>query len=331
MELWVHGPKPWGAWTRYIHPPGYSLFMNLTDLSASRFGGSEQAVFHQIFWQGLFFKCAVMLLITWALTRWKNAGWGLFGAALYAVSPNTLRPFEQYPLATLLSAFAVVALVEWGLRPGRGTRTLAIVAVLGAVLLHLSVWFVVAGMVAALFFSMPGRRKEIALVAAAMTGIFMLTTYPGLYTVLEAGNSITHEHEVGFMAIEWTNPALLAAALLVFIPSLWRERLPVVLGFGVLSFTGVTLVLQYVQLADGKPYPYGLHYFELLEPAMVFAAVWALASLRERARGSLRWGVLALCGGLLLSQLLSFVSCQAALFLDVHWFWKLLTPWGGLG
>ena len=331
IELWVHGTQPWFSWVPYIHPPGYSVFMNLTNYTAYKFGGDDLSVFHHIFWQGVVFKAVVMLLLAWALTRWKGAPWGILGAALYAFSPNSLRPFEHYPLATLLGAVTVVALVEWGLHGDTRRRNIAIGAVLVSVLLHLSLWFIIGGLVAGLFFLHPERRKEIAVASVVMIGAFMLVTplpnsSQSLYEVLDFGTGTEPGRNIGVVTIEWTNPFLLVMSLLVFLPWVRQERVPTCLGCGVVLFTGVTVVLQHFQLADGQPYPFSLHYFELLEPTLVLAGTWVLATLWQRSSGRLRWLVLGLVLLLLASQVGFFIYSQKWVFTNPLWFWMLLIP-----
>jgi hypothetical protein len=330
LEFWVHGTQPWFDWVPFIHPPGYTVFMNISAAFAEFFGGFEQAIFQQIFWQGLLCKLAVMALLHWALGRWKGSGWGLLAAVLYGLSPNTLRPFEHYPLASLLSAFALVALVEWAQHWDRVRRRTAIVAVLVAVLLHLSIWFLVGGLVAGLFFLIPQRRREVAVAALMMIGLFFLTTYPGLYRVLAGGPGDQESPVAGTLTLEWTNPALLLCSFCVFLPWLWSQRVGLALGCSVLLFAGVTLGLQFLQVADGQPYPFSLHYFELAEPTMVVSSVWGLASLRGLESTRLRSTAGLLTAGLLVSQVGFFIYCQKWVFLNIHWFWMLLNPFGGL-
>jgi len=300
--------------------------MNLSAAAATAFGGFEQAIFQQIFWQGLLWKSAVMVLLSWGLGRWKGPGWGLLAATLYGFSANTLRPFEHYPLASLLSAFALVSLVDWAQHWDRRRQRTAIVAVLLAVLLHLSVWFLVGGLVAGLFFFVPSRRREVAVSAAMMIGLFFLTTYPGLYRVLAGGPGEQLSPVSGSVTLEWTNPALLVCSLGLFLPWVRGQRIGLALGCSVLFFTVVTLGLQFFQVADGQPYPFSLHYFELAEPTMIVASVWGLASLDSV--GSMRTKVVAtaMAAGLVLSQVGFFIYCQKWVFLNIHWFWMLLNP-----
>ena len=128
------------------------------------------------------------------------------------------------------------------------------------------------------------------------------------------------------MTLEWTNPVLFACSLLVFLPWLWKNRIGLALGCSVLLFTGVTLSLQFLQVADGQPYPFSLHYFELVEPVMILGAVWALSQLIGSDQPAQRWAGRLLSGALLLSQLSFFIYCQKWVFLNIHWFWMLMNP-----
>jgi hypothetical protein len=195
-----------------------------------------------------------------------------------------------------------------------------------AVLLHLSVWFLVGGLVAGLFFFVPARRREVAATAASMIGLFFLTTYPGLYQVLAGGPGEQLSPVAGSVTLEWTNPALLCCSLCLFLPWLRRQRVGLALGCSVLFFVGVTLALQYFQVADGQPYPFSLHYFELAEPTMIVASVWAVASLGALGSVRARGAAAAMTAGLLVSQVGFFIYCQKWVFLNIHWFWMLLNP-----
>jgi hypothetical protein len=327
MELWVHGPQPALAWVPFIHPPGYSVFMNGVDWSSDLMG-VDPAV--HILVQGWICRAALVVLVAWAMDRWTGPRTGVFAAALVAFSPNSLRPFEHYPLATLLGTGALVAIIDFARKGTYRSRRIAIIAVLVAVELHLSNWFVIGGTMAAIFFFMETRRRDAAIASAAMIGVFMLTTVPGLWRVLEQGMGNTEEHTAGVISIEWTNPWLLAAAGLVLLPPLcFRAKEAAALAVGVVAFTGVTVALQYKQIADGQPYPYSLHYFELADPAMAICAAWGLWLMgsREGCLGSVLASVAA--AGLLITQVLLLLDGQAWVFVNKFWFWAIIWPFGG--
>ena len=98
MELWVHGPQPPFAWVPFIHPPGYAVYMNVTDAVAGWLGMSPDAL---VLLQGWACRILLVLLVAWAVTRWAGPRAGLLAASLVALSPNGLRPFEHYPIASI--------------------------------------------------------------------------------------------------------------------------------------------------------------------------------------------------------------------------------------
>lgn len=327
VELWVHGRQPTLAWVPFIHPPGYSLFMNLTD-TTSGWLGVEPAT--HVLVHGWICQVLITLLICWAARRWLGPKPALMASALVALSPNGLRPFEHYPVATLLATVALIAVVEFARRGDRASAVVATVAVLLAVEIHLSTWFAVGGAMAAIFFFVPGRRRAAAFVSVAMIGLFMLSTWPGLYEVLGLGPGNDPEKTLGTLTLEWTNPLLLGLALVWLAPPLFRRSPEAgVLAAGVALFTAVTLALQAAQVADGQPYPFSLHYFELVDPMLAVCAAWLFRQeVLEREPGTWRRRLGASAAGLLVaSQLLLFVRGQSFAFLNKYWFGILLPPW----
>jgi len=327
MELWVHGPQPALAWVPFIHPPGYSLFMNVTHWSSSVLGVDPAA---HILAQGWLCRAVLVVLVAWAVDRWTGPRTGLLASTLVALSPNSLRPFEHYPLATVLGTIALIAVVEFAREGTPRSKWVAVGAVLVAVELHLSVWFLIGGTMATIFFVMSSRRRDAAIASTAMIGGFLLTTVPGLWRVLGMGMGNTEEHTAGVTSIEWTNPWLLGAAGLVLLPPLClRAREAAAIAVGIGTFTLVTVALQYQQIADGQPYPSSLHYFELVDPAMAICAAWGLFLIGSReGRG---WSIAATIGGtaLVLSQAVLLLDGQAWVFLNKFWFWAIVWPFGG--
>ncbi|MEE2827894.1 MAG: hypothetical protein VX498_01785 [Myxococcota bacterium] len=330
MELWVHGEQPWFSWVPFIHPPGYSIFMNLTAFTSDRLGIEPS---EQILLQGTATKVLVVLLLAWAVSRWAGALWGMFSAALFTVSPNAIRPFEHYPVATLLSTLAIIAVVDWSLRGDRRARAGAIAAVFVAVGLHLSIWFVVGGTIATLFILLQDRRREILRASCWMIGLFLLTCW-GLPDVLVSGPGHGPEKTPGVVTIEWTNPVLLGACLLAFLPWAFRGRTAPALAGGVLFFTAVTCALQKLQVADGNPYPASLHYFELIEPVLVIVPALSLAAWWKVGGRWARSIVILVMVALMVTQCWLFLQGQSHPFEDrvfhPHWFWMLVWP-GGAG
>ncbi len=323
VELWVHGAQPDLAWVPYIHPPGYSLFMNVLD-TFNQFWAWDEALF--ALWIGWLCRAALVVVVAAAAGEWLGPRWALLAAALTAFSPQGVRPFEHYPLATLLGTFALIAIVQLARRGDRASVRLAVFAVFIAVELHLSTWFLVGGMMATIFFAMADRRRAAFVGSVAMIGSFMLTTYPGLYRVLEVG---TGRDDIGDMApggatLEWANPLLMATLLLWAIPWFFRRSVPAAsLAVGTALFTAVTTLLQQGQAADGQPYPFSLHYYELVDTATILGAVWALA-LGWRA--GWRWSAGLAAAVLLLSQIGLYFHGQSFVWLDRFWFWATLWP-----
>ncbi len=116
VELWVHGAQPDLAWVPYIHPPGYSLFMNFFD-TFNQFYGWDEAL--MTLWVGWLSRAAIVVAVAGAGVRWLGPRWALLAATLTALSPQGVRPFEHYPLASLLGTFGLIAIVEFGRRGDR--------------------------------------------------------------------------------------------------------------------------------------------------------------------------------------------------------------------
>ncbi len=323
MELWVHGPQPPLAWVPFIHPPGYAIFMNGVDWS-SRALGIDPAL--HVLVHGWMCRVALVGHVAWAMNRWTGPRTALFAAALVALSPNGVRPFEHYPLATVLGTGALIAIGEFARQGTDRSRWIAVGAVFVAVELHLSIWFAVGGTMAAIFFAMPDRRRDAGVASAWMIGLFMATTVPGLWRVLGMGMGNTEEHTAGVTSLEWTNPFLLGASLLILLPPLFRRARPgAAFACGVVLFTVVTVALQYAQIADGQPYPYSLHYFELVDPLMAMTAAWALHLVaKDRA-----WLAVLLGAPLLVTQADRLLDGQGWVFLNKFWFWAILWPFSG--
>lgn len=323
VELWVHGAQPDLAWVPYIHPPGYALFMNFFD-TFNQFWGWDEA--WMTLWVGWLSRAGLVVAIVGATFRWLGPRWALVAGALTALSPQGVRPFEHYPLASLLGAFALIAIVELGQRGDRRAQALAVFTVFVAVMLHLSTWFLVGGMMATLFFAMPERRRAAFWTSVAMIGTFMMTTYPGLYRVLEVG---TGRDDIGDMAtgsatLEWINPLILLALALWFVPAVFRKAIPAAsLAVGTFFFAAVTTALQQSQAADGQPYPFSLHYYELVDASSIVGVTWLLALGWRAGRRRL---VLAALIVLLTSQAALFVHGQNFVWLDRFWFWAMLWP-----
>jgi len=267
LELWVHGPQPgWLDWVPFIHPPGYSLFMNTMD-AVSRAAGVEAASL--VFWFGAVLTLTASLLAV----RVAQQRWGALPAvvvsALVVFDPQSLRPFEHYPLARLALLCAFLALTA----SPRVSLAAAIAATFVSVEIHLSSWFLLGPLLAwKVVFGDGDERGWSGRVLLSLLGLFALTTPFGLYEALAFGGG--PGGDPGRATVEWANPFLLLALLLAL---RGRLRGP---ALAALCFTGITWALQTLQLADGTPFPYSLHYFELVGPVMVLILVGAWVEVR---------------------------------------------------
>ncbi len=205
----------------------------------------------------------------------------------------------------------------------------ALVAGLSAVLMNLLTWFAIGGLTASLFFMLPHRRRVLLVFSVLIIGLFMSTTYPGLYEALAFERDPSRGMaEMGGLSLGWTNFVLLGPAGLWLMPALRRhDPMAAGLGFAALAFTFAVLLMQHYQLADGQAYPDSYHYFVIIDPVLVFAAVLALSSCWQLSEGFINRG---LVGGLvvvtLLSQLFFYLRGQDQIWLNPHWFWILGLP-----
>ncbi len=315
VELWVHGRQPgWLDWVPYIHPPGYSLYMNWVEALSGALGVEPDST---VFWFGALVTTAAVVLATAAANRWLGAGPAVWVAAMTALSPQNLRPFEHYPLARLLLLAAVVAVVDRLVLRSKGDDAdeppgaVPLWAVVGccllAVELHLSSWFVLGPALGLLALARQGRGAR--LVLAGLLGLFAVTTLFGLWDVLEFG--VGHKPGRGVVSIEWANPALLIALVPALLIGPMRQ-----LTFGLLAFCGITFALQALQIADGTPFPSSLHYFELIGPAAILVVAASLVRLAAEAP---RWLPAALALVLLATQVALFGRGLVALFVQPRW------------
>jgi hypothetical protein len=320
LEYWVHGLfEPW-SWVPYIHPPLYSVLMNSADFYAGWF---DLDVYSVIIGHAALAHVLVVVFVAWFLWRELGAGWAQVGAAMVAFSPNWVRPFENYPVGSALMALAAIAILNLAIHGSWSAFAVAVFAALAAVELHLSNWFCIGGLMAGMFFLVKGRRIKAALASILMIGLFMLSTFPGLWQVIEEGPDADAEATVGGMTLEWTNPLLYLPLIIWLAPPLIRRmRVPASAACGVLLFTAVSLGLQHFQLADGQPYPYCLHYFELVDTPLILAGVLALAALSKNG-GERLWlqrGVILLAGLLVVSQFALYCWGQRYVLLSEHTF-----------
>ena len=138
-DVWRHRAGEFWSWTPFIHPPGYGEFLRAVQHLAESQGSSEIAVALRL--SGVL-TALLVPLVAWGLSRELGAsGWVVGGAALVAISPSFLRPFENYPLAVLLTTVSILAMLEYA-REGGFLRWVPVpLLVLASVELHLNCWF----------------------------------------------------------------------------------------------------------------------------------------------------------------------------------------------
>lgn len=288
------------TWSPYIHPPLYAEFLIVVWRLADYFDTDPQYyiyLYSAVLGGGLVFGSALWL------RHHLSAVVGLLAAVLLATSPSALRPYEEYPLMKGL-VLAVGLLAVGFVRNGGLPWGVPLVLLgLAAAELHLSAWFVIGPIFAGVFFTLPGRRREIAIASVAVIGLFLATTYPGLYEVLADGPDrppdwITPSWRET-ISLEWTNPWLFAPLVLWLHPAV-RAAAPGVhvLAFGAVGYTVITLGLQVAGLAiGGGGGEDAHHYFELIDGVLVVAAAGGLGAAAvafPRARWGLSLAVIAL-------------------------------------
>jgi len=307
LELWVHGAQPgWLDWVPFIHPPGYSLFMNSADAVARGAGISPDALI--FFGGGALTLMGSLLAVAVAHRRWGSNP-ALLVAALTVLDPQTLRPFEHYPLARLALLLAFVMCTE---RP-RVAVGVAVATALLAVEIHLSSWFLLGPLLAwGVLMGRGGEPARSRRVLAWLLGLFAVSALLGLWEVLSFGGG--PKGDPGSATWEWANPLLLAALIpALAVPS----QRAAVASLG--CFAGITWGLQIAQMADGSPFPFSLHYFELIGPILVLVVVGAGARWAGGRGVSERRMVLLVAALLVLSQWALFGRGFVELFVQPRW------------
>ncbi len=303
------------VWSPYIHPPLYAEFLIVVWRAADAFDTDPR--YYIYLYSAVLSGGLVVAAALW-LREHVGPAAGLLGAALVAASPNSLRPYEEYPLMKGIVVVVALLTVAYVRRGGSKWAAAAVVAGLFAAEMHLSAWFVTGPLFAGVFFTMPHRRRGIAIASVAVIGLFLATTYPGLYEVLADGPDrppdwVTPPWQET-ASLEWTNPWLFAPLLLWLHPAV-RAAAPGVgtLAFGALGYTAITLGLQVAGLAiGGGGGADAHHYFELIDALLVLGAAGAVGAAARAwpARPSLVQ-VVALV--LLVTQVRAFVVGRALL------------------
>ena len=340
-EAWVHESAGHFDWTPFIHPPLYNEVLWLGEQLAEA-TGVRAAV--GVSWLGALTTGAIAAGVAAFLSRSAGLRWGLFAAALVALSAAGMRPFEQYPLSRITLTAAVLGTLLLVDPRTRRVGGLAVATALVAALsteLHLNAWVVLAPLWAVLLLG--GRRRALGIIFAAVAAVFLASTALGLAQVLADGPM----NEPGWtppmswdrVTFERNNPFLLLPLLLWLLPSVRRPRGLVALALPtvVLVYIAATTAQQYSGLGIGGTFANCHHYYELIDPLMALAATWALAdawAATAPAGGSGHQGgsghrklVLAFAGALLVSQIVWLArSCQASSAAR-WWQWVDGTTW----
>jgi hypothetical protein len=303
LELWVHGAQPgWLDWVPFIHPPGYSLFMNTTDALSQAASVSPASI---VFVSGVALTVGAAGLAVEAARRRSGAVAALLVAALVLLDPQALRPFEQYPLARLLLLVAFLVVTA---APPRSIRA-TVLACLLSIELHLASWFLLGPLLAAPLLRPGPERARGGRVLGWILAGFAVSAVFGLGEVLTFGAG--GRGDPGRPTVEWANPALLAAMVPGLVIPRWRPQ-----AASVLWFAAAIWALQAAQIADGTPFPFSLHYFELVGPVAALVAAGAWASRWEQTGA--RW-LIGAAGVLVGSQCLLFVRGLLELFVQPRW------------
>lgn len=331
VELLAHETPPFLSWSGGVHPPLYSVVLWLAEHGADPTGIAPERL---LFLHGVVANVLLVAVIGGVAWRWLGPAPGVAAAWLMAFGTEGLRSFEHYPvsaLATTTAALAALALARHG-----GRQRVGIAAVLGflALWLHLSPWFLLGPLLVLLWLGAGPRRRDVFVAAAVVLVVWMATTWPGLYRQLAEGGP--GGSEAGAATVGWLNPFLFLPLGLWLIPRIGRSapdvRLHGALVGALLVYTLVTFGLQLAQIADGQPYPSSLHYFALVEPLMVLAAVAAVTSGWRSASGHAQRVVVVLIG-------LTLAGTQLWRWADgMTWIWRsqqgvwlqALQPWNWL-
>jgi hypothetical protein len=312
---YVHGPQE-TLWVPYIHPPLYAIFMNTLDALYSVTGVHPMD-------QVLLVTAGVQFVLT-GLAAGLRRHIGRTGSALAAIlitlTPSSMRPLEQYPVAALLVTLAVVGLLGATRASAESNRGLLVAAALLAfatVEMSLLLWFPLGALFVHLLITRPLARRSLLIAAGVVTAAFLATTLLGFWEVLPDTRGDTPD--IQGMSIGWSNPALFAVLLGAAVPAVRRHSpaaAPVAVA--VVGFAGTVLLLQKLQLADGAPYPESFRYFSMIDPLL---ALGAAAILRGAWLAVETRGRVAVAGVSLL-----LVVSQGAAYVDGE-----QHIWGGYG
>jgi len=288
-KSWEHSAGEAWRWVPFLHSPFFTQYMRRFEESAARSGTYEGELL--MLAHVALVPLVVLLGVMLAGDGPARGRWIGLAAVLLAVTPTSFRPFEQYPLAVVLSTAALAAVLVYARRGGFVAWTLALLLALAAVEFHLSVWFVLLPLVVGLGFACPDRRRGMGFLgllvllacwASMQEGVFANSVLDVLNEPGVRRREIFDIPDWKHPTLEYLNPMLLAAVALFALPAVRRlepRGLPVALALAVYTVVHVLLMQQGLALHRGAPEPH--HYFELVDPMTIAVAVWALAAAYE--------------------------------------------------
>jgi hypothetical protein len=335
-DIWRHQAGNFWSWTPFIHPPGYGEFLRAVEFIAAAWGTTEVDVALRL---AVGLSALLVPLVAHATAaELGRSAWVPVAAAVVAVSPSFLRPFENYPLAILLTTAATVAMLAYA-RSGGFFRWLgSILLVLLAVELHLDSWFLLGPAMAMLLLFSPGRRLGFLAAIAITVGAFLYGTIaplPGMWELFDHPHAyFQDERRFGVFNwrdpnLEWTNPLLFVPLVLWLVPAVARRNpRGLALALALAFYAAVTTGLMASGLAIASNRVEAHHYYELVDPAATICAVWALATARrvalEAGRHRIQQTVVAAAAVLLGWQ--AFLCVDGARFLRTvahsPWLWQ---------
>ena len=327
IELLAHETPPFLSWSGGVHPPLYSVVLWLAEHGAGPTGIDAGLL---LYIQGAVSNVLLVAIVGGVAARWLGPWWGAAAAWLLAFGTEALRPFEHYPISALFATLAGLAALAVARHGGR--RRIGVAAVFGfvALWLHLSPWFFLGPLLVGLFWVEPERRRDLVLAAGVVFVAWMATTYPGLYRQLGEGGP--GGSESGTWTVGWLNAWLyLPLGMWLLRPSgrgVEDAGIHRALAASLVIYAVATFFLQHIQLADGQPYPSSLHYFALVEPLLVLAAI---AALRRAWAALPRAAAVALTLAVVGPQLWRWVDGMTWIWRSQRGIWlQAVQPWNWL-
>lgn len=288
-KSWEHPAGEAWRWVPFIHSPFFTQYMRHFEAWSARTGTPEGELL--MLAHAAMVPLVVLLAVGLAGDGPAKGRWLGLGALLIAVTPTSFRPFEQYPLAVVVSTAALAALLVYARRGGFGAWAVALGLAFAAAEFHLSMWFILLPLAVGLGFACPDRRRGMGFVALLSLLACWASMQPGIFanSVMDVLSEPGVRRREIFDVPDWNNPTLeylnpmvLAALALFALPAVRRlepRGLPVAIAMAVYTVVHVLLMQQGLALHAQAPEPH--HYFELVDPMAIAVAVWALAAAHE--------------------------------------------------